>query len=99
MDYTKLRLNSLIGVIELKWLFQGSMTLEQFTTKATLLVDEARYQAGHKDRMVHDTLITGISNDMVHGKIIKKGPNITLTQVLEIYKQYTRQCHQTNRAM
>ena len=60
------------------------MTLEQFVTKAALLVDEARYHAGHKDRMVCDTLITGISNDTVHGKIIKKGPNITLTQVLEI---------------
>ena len=83
-DYTKLRLNSLIVVIELKWLFQGSMTLEQFITKATLLVDEARYPAGHKCRMVHDTLIAGISNDTVHGKIIKKGPNVTLAQALEI---------------
>ena len=60
------------------------MTLEQFITKATLLVDEARYPAGHKDRMVHDTLITGISNDTVCGKIIKKGQNVTLAQVLEI---------------
>ena len=32
-DYTKLRLNSLIVVLELKWLFQGSMTLEQFVKK------------------------------------------------------------------
>ena len=60
------------------------MTLEQFVTKATLLVDEARYPARHKDRMVHDTLIACISNDIVHGKIIKKDPNVTLTQVLEI---------------
>ena len=78
----KLRLNSLIAVIELKWLFQGSMTLEQFITKAKLFVDEARYPAGHKDRMVCDTLITGFSNDTVCGKIIKKGPDVT--QVLEI---------------
>ena len=60
------------------------MTLEQFITKATLLVDEAKYPAGHKDRMAHDILIAGISNDTVYGKIIKKGPDITLTQVLEI---------------
>ena len=65
-------------------IIQGSMTLEQFITKATLLVDEARYPAWHKDRMVHDTLTAGISNDIVHGKIIRKGPNITLAQVLEI---------------
>ena len=60
------------------------MTLEQFITKATLLVDEAWYPAWHKDRMVHDTLIAGISNDIMCGKIIKKGPNLTLAQVLEI---------------
>ena len=36
----------------LKRLFQGSMTLEQFVTKATLLVDETRYPTRHKDRMV-----------------------------------------------
>ena len=33
--------------------------------------------------MVHDTLIAGISNDVVHGKIIKEGTNVTLAQVLE----------------
>ena len=65
------------------------MTLEQFITKARLLVDEARYPARHKDRKVHDTLIAGISNDIVHGKIIKKGPNVTLAQVLEISCQET----------
>ena len=83
-DYTKQRSNSLIALIELKWLFQGSMTLEQFVTKATLLVDKAGYPAGNKDRMVHDTLIADIFNDTVCGKIIKKGPNVTLPQVLEI---------------
>ena len=65
------------------------MTLEQFVAKATLLVDEARYPAKPKDRMVHDTFIAGISNDVVWGKIIKKGPNITLTQILEISRLKT----------
>ena len=36
-----------------------------------------------------DTLIAGISNVIVHGKIIKKGPNVTLTQVLEISRLET----------
>ena len=70
--------------MELKRLFQGSRTLEQFVTKATLLVDEARYPARQKDKMVCDMLIAAISNDVVHGKIMKKGPNMTLAQVLEI---------------
>ena len=88
-DYTKRRSNSLIAVVEFKRLFQGSMTLEQFVTKATLLMDEAGYSARQKDRMVHNTLIAGTSNDVVHGKIITKGPNKTLAQVLEISRLET----------
>ena len=65
------------------------MTLEEFVTKATLLDDEARYLAGQKDRMVHDTLIPGISNDIVCRKIIKEGPNMTPAQVLEISRLET----------
>ena len=41
------------------------MTLEQFVTEAPLLVDEVGYPARYKDRMVWDTLIAGISNDVV----------------------------------
>ena len=65
------------------------MTLEQFVTKATLLVDEVGYPARQKDRMVHDTIIAGISNYIVCGKIIKKGPDVTLAQVLEISRLET----------
>ena len=38
---------------------------------------------------MHDTLIAGISNDVVCGKIIKKGPDITLARVLEISRLET----------
>ena len=88
-DYAKPGSNSLIAVVHLKRLFLGSMTLEQFVIKATLLVDEARYPTRQKDRMVCDTLIAGISNDIVCGKIIKKGPNVTLAQVLKISRLET----------
>ena len=81
-DYAKPRSNSLNAVVEVERLFLGSMTLEQFVTKATHLVDEARYPAGQKDRMVCDMLIAGISNDIVCGKVIKKVPNMTHAQVL-----------------
>ena len=52
-------------------------------------MDEAGYPARQKDRMVYDTLITGISNAVVCGKIIKKGPNVTRAQVLEISRLET----------
>ena len=35
------------------------------------------------------TLIAGISNDVVHRMIIKKGPNVTLAKVLEISRLET----------
>ena len=38
--------NTLIAVVELKRLFQGSMTLEDFHTKALCLVKEAEYPEG-----------------------------------------------------
>ena len=38
--------NTLIAVVELKRLFQGSMTLEDFHTKALHLVKEAEYPEG-----------------------------------------------------
>ena len=41
------------------------------------------------DRMVCDTLIAGIFNDVVCGEIIKKGPNVTFAQVLEISRLET----------
>ena len=68
-DYTTPRSNSLIAVVELKRLFQVSITLEQFVTKAALFVGEARYPAIQKDRMVHDTLIARIFNGIVHGNM------------------------------
>ena len=51
-DNAKPKSNSLIAVVEIKRLFQDYMILEQFVIKATLLMDEAGYPAGHKDRMV-----------------------------------------------
>ena len=79
----------LIAVVELKRLFQGSMTLEQFVTKATFLVDEAGYTARYKDRMLLDTLIAGFSNDVVWGKDYQESLDVTLAQVLEISRLET----------
>ena len=65
-------------------------------------MDEARYPARHKDRMVCDTLIAGIPNNIVYGKIIKKGPSITLAQVPEIsqleqqHNNHYHRCHTQN---
>ena len=76
--------NVLITVIELKRLFQGTMTLEDFHTKGVCLVKQAGYEGDTKDRVLRDTIISGISSDKIRGKIVKEGKDVTLAQVMEI---------------
>ena len=45
-DHIAPKSNALIAVVELKRLFQGSMSLEYFHTKALRLVKEAEYPEG-----------------------------------------------------
>ena len=70
--------NKLIAVVELKWLFQGTMSLEDFHTKATRLVTQAGYEGDAKDQVLRDTIISGISSKMVRAKIVKEGHKVTL---------------------
>ena len=52
--------NALIMIVELKRLFQGSMSLEDFHTKALRLVKEADYPKGDtQNRVLRDTIISG----------------------------------------
>ena len=77
--------NALIAVVELKRLFQGSMSLEDFHTKALRLVKEAEYPGGDiQNRILRDTRISGIASDKIHAKIIKEGKDVTLARVMEI---------------
>ena len=58
--------NTLIVVVELKRLFQDSMSLEDFHIKALHLVKEAEYPEGNThDHILRDTLISGISSDKI----------------------------------
>ena len=77
--------NALLVVLELKRLFQGSMSLEDFHTKALILVKEAEYPEGDtQNRILRDTLISGIASDKIHTKTNKGGKDVTLTRIMEI---------------
>ena len=79
------KLNALIVVVELKRLFQGSMSLEDFHTKAFRLVKEAEYPEGDtQNRILRDTLISGLASDNICAKIIKEGKDVTLPRIMEI---------------
>ena len=78
-EHIATKLNTLIAVVELKRLFQGSMSLEDFHTKALHLVKEAEYPEGDThDQILRDTLISGIASDKICAKIIKEGKDVTL---------------------
>ena len=77
-EYIHPKTNKLIAVVELKWLFQGSMSLEDFHTKAARLVTQAGYEGGAKDRVLRDTIISSISSEKIRAKIVKEGHEVSL---------------------
>ena len=70
--------------MELKQLFQGTLSLEDFHTKTSRLVIQAGYAGDAKDRVLRDTIISGISSEKIRAKIVKEGHEVTLAQVMEI---------------
>ena len=77
--------NALIAIVELKRLFQGTLSLEDFHTKALRLVKEAKCPKGHvHNQVLQDTIISGLSSDKICTKVIKEGKEVTLAWVMEI---------------
>ena len=75
----------MITIVELKRLFQDSMSLEDFHTKALRLVKEVDYpEVDTQNRMLRDTIISGLASDKVCAKVIKEEKDITLVRVKEI---------------
>ena len=53
------------------------MSLEEFVTKARLLVDDNGYPAAVKDGSLRDTLVFGPKSDKVRRDAIAKGNELT----------------------
>ena len=77
-EYVHPQTNKLIVVVELKWLFQGTMSLEDFHTKAMRLVTQAGYEGDAKDQVLRDTIVSGITSEKIRAKIVKIGNKVTL---------------------
>ena len=54
------------------------MSLEDFHTKTVRLVTQAGYEGEAKDRVIRDTIISGITSDKIRAKIVKEGHKVTL---------------------
>ena len=60
------------------------MSLEDFHTKVSRLVTQAGYAGDAKDRVLRDTIISGIASEKIRSKIVKEGHEVSLNQVMEI---------------
>ena len=62
------------------------MSLEDFHTKALRLVQQAGYEGDAKDRVLRDTIISGLTSDKIRAKIVKEGHGVNLNRVMEIVR-------------
>ena len=85
-NYIHPQTNQSIAVVELKQIFQGSLSLEDFHTKALRLVTQAGYEGDAKDRVIRDTIISGLTSDKIRAKIVKEGHGVNLNRVMEIVR-------------
>ena len=83
-NYTKPQKNQILSRYQLRCLKQGDMSLEEFVTKARLLVDDSGYPAAVKDESLRDTLVFSLRFDKVRRDAIAKGNELTFQQVYEL---------------
>ena len=86
-EYIHPQTNQLMAVVELKQLFQGSMTLGDFHTKALHLVTQAGHKGAIKDRVLRNTIIQyGKSTKNKKGK--KSQHSTPSTGLLTIWESF-----------
>ena len=62
------------------------MTFTAFEVKARRLVKECKYPEEANNRLLHDIIVTAAKSTSAYRKVIDKGKDITLNEVLDIYK-------------
>ena len=77
-EYIHPQTNQLIAVVELKRLFQGTLSLEDFHTKAMRLVTQAGYEGDTREQVLRDTIISELASDKIRAKIVKEGHKVKL---------------------
>ena len=62
------------------------MTFTAFEVKARRLIKDCKYPEEAEDRLLHDIIEIGVKFTSAYRKVIDKGKDITLNEVLDIYK-------------
>lgn len=84
--YTKPQSNQILSRFQLRCLKQGDMTLEEFMTKARLLIEDSGYAGAVQEEMLRDTLVFGLKSDKVRKDAIAIGNDLTFQQVYNLAK-------------
>ena len=80
--------NKFMSFSNVRTLRQGEMTFFAFKTKAGRLVQDCQYPVG-RDRLLQDIIVLGTKSMTAYRKVADKRRDITLGEVLEIYKNET----------
>lgn len=84
--YTKPQSNQILARYQLRCLKQGDMAIEEFVTKARLLIDDGGYDQRIKNDTLRDTLVFGVTSDKVRRDAIAIGNTLTFQQVYDLAK-------------
>ena len=75
--YTKPQSNQILSRYQLRCLKQGDIPLEEFVTKARLLIEDEGYDPAAKGTTLRDTLVFGVTSDKVRKDAIALGNSLT----------------------
>ena len=84
--YTKPQSNQILARFQLRCLKQGETTLEEFVTRARVLIDDSGYAADIQEEILRDTLVFGLKSDKVRKDAIAIGNGLTFRQVYNLAK-------------
>ena len=93
-EYCKPKSNTLLAATELKRLEQGDISLQEFITRTTLLVDSCTYPSQARDRILRDAIVLGIKSEKAYYKCVEKGSDLSLEEALEIVQSEDSTQHQ-----
>lgn len=84
--YTKPQSNQILARFQLRCLKQENTPLEEFVTKARLLIEDGGYAPAVRDETLRDTLVFGLKSDQVRKEAIKLGNKLTFKDVYDLAK-------------
>ena len=86
--YVQPQSNEVLSRYQLRCLKQDDLSVEQFVTKARLLVDECNFPAAVRDKTLRDTLVFGIKSEKVRRDAIDIGNDLTFQQPCEDLRKH-----------